>query len=98
MKIPKFIMVFGSKIKILVKPLPNGIAAQYHIDGKTIVISPIQETDNGFLHSLLHECGHALFYRVSINQAVSYETHEFIINNYATMLLENFDIKMKVKK
>lgn len=98
MKLPRFLLVFGDKIKLRIKDLPYGVAAQYDIDKKIITLSPIHETDDGLLHSLLHEAGHSLFYRVSINQAVSFETHEFIVNNYATMLLENFDIKPKLKK
>ena len=98
MKVPKFLNIFGAKIKLIVCDLGFGIAGQYEPAKKVITISPNHETDNEFIHSVLHECGHALFYRVSINQAVSYETHEFIVNNYATMLLENFDVKLKVKK
>ena len=98
MKLPRFLMIFGNKIKLRIADLDVGIAAQYEPKKKTISISPIHDTDDELLHSLLHECGHALFYRVSINQAVSYETHEFIVNNYATMLLENFDVKLKIKK
>lgn len=98
MKVPKFLNIFGVKIRLIVCDLGFGLAAQYEPAKKLITISPNQETDYEFIHSVLHECGHALFYRVSINQAVSYETHEFIVNNYATMLLENFDVKLKVKK
>ncbi len=63
-----------------------------------ISINATHDSEHELMHSILHELGHALFYRVSINQAVSFETHEFIVNNYATMLLENFDIKPKVRK
>jgi len=98
MKLPSFLSIFGLRVKLKIAELGLGIAAQYEPAKKIITISPIHETDNELLHSLLHEAGHALFYRVSINQAVTYETHEFIVNNYATMLLENFDVKPKIKR
>ena len=99
MKLPKFLNVFGQKVKLKIDDnLPLNIAAQYDINKVQISLNSIHETDDELLHSLLHECGHALFYRVSIQQAVSFEVHEFIVNNYATMLLEHFEIKQKIKK
>ena len=91
--------VFGLKVKLKIdEKLPVNIAAQYEPSKAIISLNAIHESDKELLHSLLHECGHALFYRVSIQQAVSYEVHEFIVNNYATMLLENFEVKPKCIK
>ena len=96
MKLPKFLNIFGQKIKLkLDKKLPPHIAGQYDYTKSTISINALQESDKEFMHTLIHECGHALFYRVSINQAISFEVHEYIVNNMATMLLENFDVKLK---
>lgn len=99
MRLPKFLNIFGLKVKLVIslKMLPN-IAGQYEPDKQIISINSIHDSDMELLHTLLHECGHAMFYRVSIQQAVSWEVHEFIVNNYSTMLLENFDIKPKIKK
>ena len=96
-KLPKFLDVFGKKVKVIIKELHPNYAAQYDVVSNEIFINKIEDSylEQGPLHSLLHEAGHALFYRVSINQAVSFETHEYIVNNYATMLLENFDITPK---
>jgi len=99
MKLPKFMTVFGLKVKLKIDDkLPLNVAAQYEPSKAVISLNTIHENDKELLHSLLHECGHALFYRVSIQQAVSFEVHEFIVNNYATMLLENFDVKPKCLK
>lgn len=95
MKLPKFFMVFGQKIKIRVGSLDPRVAAQFEPSSNLITLNDLNVSEAEVLHSLLHEIGHAMFYRVSINQAVSFEVHEFIVNNYATMLLENFDLKVK---
>lgn len=99
MKLPRFLNIFGLKVKLVVSlKLPPNVAGQYEYDKHVISLNQVHETDNDLLHTLLHECGHAMFYRVSIQQAVSWEIHEFIVNNYSTMLLENFDIKPKIRK
>lgn len=98
MKFPKFFNIFGLKVKLKIGGLPSNVAGQYEPQKNLITLNEFHETDKELLHTALHEVGHVLFYRVSINQGVSYEVHEFIVNNYATMLLENFEVKPKIKK
>lgn len=99
MKLPKFLNIFGLKVKLVISlKMSSNIAGLYEPDKQIISLNSIHDSDMELLHTLLHECGHAMFYRVSIQQAVSWEVHEFIVNNYSTMLLENFDIKPKIKK
>lgn len=97
-KMPKFITVFGLKIKIKINEnIGQNAAGLYEPMKATIHIHPDHPNEVELLHTMLHESGHAMFYRVSIHQAVSKEVHEFIVDNFATMLLENFDIKPKAK-
>lgn len=99
MKLPKFLNIFGLKVKLKVdSKMPLNIAGEYSPQKETITLNPVHDSDKELLHTLLHECGHAMFFRVSINQAISFEVHEFIVNNYSTMLLENFEIKPKLRK
>ena len=96
MKIPKFFNIFGIKVKMKIdSKLPANVAGQYEPAKEVISLNALHETDRELMHTILHELGHCMFYRVSINQAVSYEVHEFIVNNFATMILENFDVRMK---
>lgn len=96
-KLPKFLLIFGLKVKVKLAPIQGNIAGTYQPYKEVITLNDQHENDKELMHTLLHEAGHAMFYRVSINQAVSFETHEYIVNNYATMLLENFDIVPKKK-
>ena len=97
LKLPKIFNVFGLKIKLKLVELHPNVAGQYDYSTNIITLNSLHEDDMELLHTMIHECGHAMFYRVSINQAVSFEVHEYIVNNMATMLLENFDIKPKVR-
>lgn len=94
-KLPKFLKIFGLKVKIKYDAkMPHNVAGLYYPDKEAITLNPLQD-DKEAMHTIIHEAGHSLFYRVSINQSISYEVHEYIVNNMATMLLENFDIKFK---
>lgn len=94
-KLKKFFMVFGLKISVKIEDMDYNIAGMYYPSKKKILLNSAHEDEFELYHTLLHELGHAMFYRVSINQSISKEVHEYIVNNYATMLLENFDIKAK---
>lgn len=98
MRLPRFFNVFGLKVKVKIdKKLSPNIAGQYEPTKELISLNEMHETDKELLHTLCHELAHAMFYRVSISQAISFETNEYICNNFATMLIENFDIKPKIK-
>lgn len=95
MKLPKTLNIFGEIVKVGFGKLKKTHSADYDPHKKKITIARDYVNDRELLHTLLHEAGHAMFFRVSIDQSVSYEVHEFIVNNYATMLLDNFEIKIK---
>lgn len=95
-KLPKFLNIFGLKVKLKVtSDLPENAAGLYIPIKSLIKISPEHPSKDEVMHTLLHESGHAMFYRISIHQSVSREMHEIIVDNFATMLIENFDITPK---
>lgn len=49
------------------------------------------------MQSLLHEALHAIFRRIGVNQAISHDAEELIVESTSTFLVENFDIKLKRK-
>lgn len=97
MKIRKSYNVFGRKIKVKFSDMDPGIAGIYD-DSLGMIILNVDLTQKGneivLQDTLIHELGHALFYRVSIDQAVSWQTHEYIVNNMAVMLRELGLIKL----
>jgi len=97
MKIKKSYNVFGRKIKVKFAELDPSIAGMYDDYTGTILLN-IDLTEKGneivLQDTLIHELGHALFFRVSIDQAVQWQTHEYIVNNMAVMLRELGLIKL----
>lgn len=50
------------------------------------------------IHTLIHEMGHAMIYRTSIQQTqIHAEVEEIIVNNYATMMMEVFRLQLRRK-
>lgn len=91
MKIKKSYIVFGKKIKIKICKLQDNVAGMYDHNESVIYINEwlVQKGYEAELQdTLIHELGHALFYRVSIDQAISWQIHEYIVNNMAVMLRE----------
>lgn len=97
MKIPASIKLLGHRIKI--KPVEN-LERHHHAMGmyvpakKTILIDAHLDAED-ILPTLIHELGHALFSLISINQAVSNDIEEIIVDNYANMIDALFHCKLK---
>lgn len=90
--LPKSINVFGRKIKIDTKPnplIPSNIHGYYESETGTIHIS------SGGMETLLHEIFHAVIDRVSVNQTLSQEVEEIIVDTFAKQINETFDLKFK---
>lgn len=97
MKIKKSYMVFGKRIKTKICQLQENVAGMYDHNTETIYINEVfmqKGYEKELQDTLIHELGHALFYRVSIDQAVTWQVHEFIVNNMAIMLRELGLIKL----
>jgi Zn-dependent peptidase ImmA (M78 family) len=90
-KIKKTYNVFGRKIKVKFVVLNDNIAGMYD-DAPGVIYINKYLAQKGFEEqlqdTLIHELGHALFYRVSIDQAIGWQVHEYIVNNMAVMLRE----------
>lgn len=97
LKIKKSYNVFGRKIKVKFAQLDSNIAGMYYNDKGLILINEAL-AEKGYedilQDTLIHEILHAMFYRVSIDQAVSWQVHEYIVNNAAVLLRELGLIKL----
>jgi BarA-like signal transduction histidine kinase len=90
--------IFG--VTVPVKDYPNliherGWAGFYDITEKVIYIDPaIKGAER--MQTILHEFGHAVMYRTAMQQTkIPHEVFEIIVDNFATALTENFNIRPK---
>ncbi len=91
----KTVSVFGKKIKVKYALCEDGFAGFYVPDEHVIVLDPRSDKE-ARLHTLLHEMGHALFHRAGLMQSkLPLELEEVIVEQFATMLLENFKLTPK---
>jgi Zn-dependent peptidase ImmA (M78 family) len=88
--------VFGWKIKVVAKPLleDQNLCGYYDSKKKQITIDSGLDKDQA-IHTLIHEIFHSLSHRLGYNQFLNQATEEAICEQFATVLCENFDIKLK---
>jgi Zn-dependent peptidase ImmA (M78 family) len=69
--------------------------AYYDLDNKTITMDSSLKGEL-FMHVLLHEIGHAIFCRGGLQQTqISHDLQELIVEQFATVIAENFTLKPK---
>jgi hypothetical protein len=92
MSLPRKLNVFGQTWKVKVTSVDIQYAGYCDRSSHTIVISDKQSKEE-LWHTLIHEILHASVSRVSINQTLSPELEEVIVDTFATVLMENNLIK-----
>lgn len=98
MKLPKHLTVFGEKysLKRVEGLSEHGIAGQCHKVNKSIIVDSKLTGED--LHStLLHELFHATVTEVSLDQCLSHELEEVIVDTFARAVCKNFNIRSKGK-
>lgn len=88
--------ILGRIVKIKkFKNTGENIAGFYDFDTKEIGIDASLKKDDA-VSTLIHEVGHALFHRGGLIQCnISREVQEIIVEQYATVLLDNFKLTRK---
>ena len=81
------VKIFGETYKVIVADITNCMG-YIELKEKRIYLAKDQPLDEMF-HTLIHEMLHGLFHRTSVNQSISYDLEQGIVNNIATMILEN---------
>lgn len=93
MRLPKFLAIFGQKVKVEKAILEPGIGGLSHAKG-LIQLSHIlkpKEVDQVLLHELVH----SVFFRLSIYQNVTLDTEEMIAEAISKAIVENFVLKAR---
>lgn len=97
--IPKKIIIFGKPHKVTVISDLNSYGTPVRgllvLNDCHIYLDKSQPPEE-LLHTLLHECGHAIIQRISINQTgLPPEVEEVIVDSFATFITETFNLKLK---
>lgn len=98
MKKPLYIFeVFGQDVPVyMVKGLKEkGDVAQYKSEIPCIEVDEEAVADDNLAQVILHELGHAVLFRTAVMQtSLTEDTAEVIVDNFATFMVENFDIEL----
>lgn len=96
-KIPDIIEIYGKTYIIQLEEDLEKIHEShgYHHEHESIIaIDKNLDTDTA-MQTLLHECFHAIFKRISINQGVDSQAEEIIVDSLSKWVVENFQVKPK---
>lgn len=86
--------VFGTKYKVIITKLDELFSGKIYDKEKIIYINESDKKSEQ-LHTAIHELMHGLFKETSLNQAISPDLEEVIVNNVATLITKNFNISWK---
>lgn len=91
--------IFGQKIKIKYMKTQEALGVCGFFDPvKQIIVIDDSMDKQMQMETLIHECVHALSFRLSWRQAINQQFEETMCDQIAKMLVESFDIKLKSKK
>jgi uncharacterized protein YjaZ len=93
MRLPKFLAIFGQKVKVEKAVLEPGIGGLSYSKGLIQISSQLKSSEIDQV--LIHELVHSVFYRLSIYQNVSLDTEEMIAEGISKAITENFVLKVK---
>lgn len=99
MKSPSSLHVFGTKYRLErpKKLLKRGVYGECDKESKTIAVDAALKGDE-YWETLIHETLHAVFSEVSLDQAISAELEEVIVDTAAKTIIGNFLLRHKRKK
>ena len=96
MRLPKSLNVFGQLVKVEFAELDPSIGGLSYAKGLIQINSQLER--RMVKHVLLHEFFHSVISRLALDQNISLDTEEMLVDNLSKCLLENFDVKLKPKK
>ena len=93
MKLPKKLNVFGQVVKVEYAKLDENIGGLSHSSGLIQINSKLLK--KAVRQVFLHEFFHSVITRLSIDQNMSIDTEEILVEGLSKCLLENFDVKVR---
>jgi len=100
--LPESLPIFGKDYQIKeVSPClddDNNEVSGTTDNGKCIIEVDSKQSNSEKLHTLVHELGHAMIFRTSIQQTqIHGEVEEILVNNWATLMTEIFHLQIRRK-
>jgi hypothetical protein len=93
MKLPKFFKIFGQKVIVEYADLEPTIGGLSHAKGLIQINNKLPRCL--VKQVLLHEFFHSVIGRTSLDQRISIDLEEILVEMLSKALVENFDIKVK---
>lgn len=95
MRLPKSVIIFGEEYKIeMSSDLEEATEGITHFDDKLIQLNTNLPKDK-ILRVLIHEMGHAMFFRNGFDQGIHVQMEEAVVQSFAKLITETFELKIK---
>jgi hypothetical protein len=98
MKIPKELPILGKVIEIKIIDEPENDACGEFDGDDLLTLNTAKNSDPEMIHTIVHEIGHAIFVRAGFRQGIPIALEEAIVQSYANVITELFELKFKNKK
>jgi len=93
MKLPKFFRIFGQKVLVEYADLDDRIGGLSHSKGLIQINNRMPK--NLVKQVLLHEFFHSVIGRTSLDQRISIDLEEILVEMLSKAVIENFNITIK---
>jgi hypothetical protein len=91
--------VFGLDVKLVFRPIMDTMNLHGYFDPvKLEIVIDSKQSKKDQMSTLIHEICHTLAYRLGWKQSISQQMEEMLCEQISTVLMENFDLRLRSKE